>query len=208
MKYYRLILLVILISFVSFSFSSDGYLSDENNYKQSKITSKDRRSDLLPIYDKEVLILHAYQRDYAHTKAIDEGIEAYFNDTELEVKFRYEYLDTKNYFNQSDLSILSHVLSNKYANNHFDAIIICDDDALNFYLSYGDKIWRDTEIVVATGINSLSPHENQNYNITIVEEKPKIEETIELALKQNEDKSIRNLHFIYDETTTSLIMEN
>ena len=190
------------------SFSSDGYLSDENNYKQSKITSKDRRSDLLPIYDKEVLILHAYQRDYAHTKAIDEGIEAYFNDTELEVKFRYEYLDTKNYFNQSDLSILSHVLSNKYANNHFDAIIICDDDALNFYLSYGDKIWRDTEIVVATGINSLSPHENQNYNITIVEEKPKIEETIELALKQNEDKSIRNLHFIYDETTTSLIMEN
>jgi HD-GYP domain-containing protein (c-di-GMP phosphodiesterase class II) len=201
-----LILLIFLFTIVFFAFTSQG-IYQENNFELKKSAIEDDNEVFQSIYDKEVLILHAYQRDYAHTKALDKGIETYFEKTALNIKLRYEYLDTKNYYNLDDLEILSELLKNKYAKDHFDGMILCDDNALNFYLSYGEEIWGETDQVVATGINSLVPYEDDLLKLTLVEEKPNVEETIKIALKQNDDKAIKNLHFIYDETATSLLME-
>lgn len=160
-------------------------------------------SEGLGIYTKEVLVLHSYQRDYYHTRALEEAIEKTLGANEEMIRIRYEYLDTKNHFDADVMDWMCQVMQEKYNNVSFDGIILTDDDALVFYKTYGAQIWPSTKHVVATGINSLRPYGEGIEGLVIMEERPNVEKTIELALNQNKSKGIENLHFVYDNTTTS-----
>lgn len=157
----------------------------------------------LGIYTKEILILQSYQRDYYHTRVLEEGIEAVLSASGEKVRIRYEFLDAKNNLDVEALQALADTMIPKYQDVSLDGLILCDDDALQFYNRFGKTIWPDTANVVSTGINSLRPYSQGIPGIIIIEERPDVEKNIDLALGQNQTKAIKTLHFIYDQTTTS-----
>lgn len=156
----------------------------------------------LGLHDKEILILQSYQRDYYHTRALEEGIEAVFSESGENVRIRYEFMDTKNYLDAESYASMAEIMAKKYQAVTLDGLILCDDDALLFYNDYGKTIWPDTTNVVSTGINSLRPYGQGIPGVVIIEERPDVQKNIELALMQNASKDIQTLHFIYDDTTT------
>lgn len=160
----------------------------------------------LPIFQKEVLILQSYERDYMHSREIEQGIENYFENSGKNIRFRYEFLDTKNFFSEKYLDSMAEILSEKYHNIPLDGVILCDDDALKLYLKYKDQLFMENVPIIATGINSLEGYPLEIPNLCIIEEKPNIEKNIQLALKQN--RNINTFHFVYDTTTTSTQMYN
>lgn len=161
------------------------------------------QSNDLGIYTKEILILQSYQRDYNHTRVLEEGIEAVFSESGEKVRIRYEFLDTKNSLDTDTFKSLAEIMTKKYQDVALDGLIICDDDALQFYNNFGKTIWPNTVHIVSTGINSLRPYSQGIPGMVIIEERPDIENNIALALTQNHSKDIKTLHFIYDSTTTS-----
>lgn len=157
----------------------------------------------LGIYTKEILILQSYQRDYYHTRVLEGGIEAVLANSGEKVRIRYEFLDAKNSLDFNAFQTLAETLTPKYKEVSLDGLIICDDDALQFYNRFGKTIWPNTVNVVSTGINSLRPYSEGIPGMVIIEERPDVEKNIAVALEQNQTKDIKTLHFIYDETTTS-----
>lgn len=168
----------------------------------SFLTTVFAQSNKLGIYTKEILILQSYQRDYSHTRALEEGIEAGLSAYGEKVRIRYEFLDAKNNLDTEALQTLADTMIPKYQDVSLDGLILCDDDALQFYTRFGKTIWPDTTNVVSTGINSLRPYSQGIPGVIIIEERPDVAKNIDLALKQNQSKDIDTLHFIYDETTT------
>lgn len=156
----------------------------------------------LGIYTKEVLIIQAYERDYAHTRELEIGIENSLSQFPDNIKIRYEFLDTKNHFSRASFEDYRDIFKRKYQNLSLDGIILCDDDALNFFRDYGEEIFGSKVPVVATGINSVTNYKEGVQGITILEERPNYEKNIELVLFQN--PKVDTIHFIYDDTTTSL----
>lgn len=155
--------------------------------------------------EKVVLILQSYQRDYTHTRELERGIIDYFHSLkEVNVNYRYEFLDTKNFYSEEYFDDFYKILLEKYEHAEIDGIILCDDDALVFYDLYGRKIWSETSYVVATGINSFLPYPGGVQGVVLIEERPNIEKTIEMAMLQN--PQVERLHFIYDVTLTSQMM--
>lgn len=161
------------------------------------------QSNNLGYYTKEILILQSYQRDYYHTRVLEEGIEAVLSASAEKVRIRYEFLDAKNSLDADAFQTLANTMTRKYQDVSLDGLIICDDDALQFYNRFGKTIWPGTANVVSTGINSLRPYSQGIPGMVIIEERPDIEKNIALALAQTRTKDIKTLHFIYDETTTS-----
>lgn len=155
------------------------------------------------LYDKDVLIVQSYNRDYVHTRELEKGIEEVFGESNVKVRLRYEFMDTKNYVNKGYFDQLYEIYRNKYKDITFDAIILCDNDALNFYQTYGKTLWPDTNNVIATGINSISGYPDGVEGVVIIEERFEYKKNIELALEQNKAHQIKRLNFIYDDTTTS-----
>lgn len=158
-------------------------------------------SNDLGIYNKNVLIIQSYARDYMHTREIEAGIELFFKECDHRVSFRYEFLDTKNYFTSDFMENLKYDWEKKYKNVKLDGILLCDDDALIFYKRYGKEIFDPSIPVVAIGINSVKPYEPGLEGVILLEERPNYEKNIDLALMQNQHAD--TIHFIYDITTTS-----
>lgn len=158
-------------------------------------------SNDLGIYNKNVLIIQSYSRDYMHTRELESGIELFFKKSAYHVSLKYEFLDTKNYFCSDFMANLKSQWQRKYLNTQLDGILLCDDDALNFYRLYGKEIFGPSVPVVAIGINSVTPYEPAIEGVILLEERPNYEKNIDLALMQNKDAD--TIHFIYDITTTS-----
>ena len=91
-------------------------------------------------YDREILIVQSYQRDYEHTRALENGIVDYFTNLDETIRVHYEFLDTKKDISMYDFDRIAESMIKKYSHMQLDGIILCDDDALNFHLKYGDKI--------------------------------------------------------------------
>ena len=185
--------LISLLFFCFIFFQTSNYPNSSNIVQSSSLN----------LYDRKVLIVQSYNRDFIHTQFLEEGILSTFKKTPDKISFNYEFLDTKKVFSPGYLKSLAAIFSEKYALESFDAIILCDDDALKFYQLYGQQTWGASPYVVATGINSIGLYPEGINGLTIIEERPNYEKTINLALKQNENKSITTLNFIYDDTTTS-----
>lgn len=160
----------------------------------------------LDLYTKEVLVIQSYQRDYAHTVQMESGIESYFESSDEKVRLRYEYLDTKNSNNPLHLEALADIMADKYRTLDLDGVILGDDDALRFYLTYKDRLFNEAPPVVATGITTLAPYEPIDENMVLIEEKPDIKKTVQTALRQNAGHGIQTLNFIYDQSTTGALM--
>lgn len=194
----KVLLKLICIALLAMLFCIKNEVYADNTKEESKLSSD----------YKDVLVLQSYNLDYVHTRDLGEGISNRFASSNEKVELHYEFLDTKNYMNPDYFDMRYREFNEKYDGVRLDAIILCDDDALNFYRAYGKRIWPRVKVVVATGINSVSDHPNGIKGICIIEEKFEYEKNIRLALEQNKDKDIKRLFFIYDDSTTGRVIRN
>lgn len=155
--------------------------------------------------EKKLLILHSYAPDFAWTRQLQQGIMSVLADEKIPLRYRVEYMDTKNFINDEYLDQLFGIYKAKYANMHFDAIIVTDNNALNFISRYKEELFPGVKIVAA-GINSISvlPHDLENIHIII--EKAAYGRTLEQALRMT--KGVENIYIIVDDTTTGRALKS
>lgn len=154
---------------------------------------------------KNLLILHSYASDFAWTRQLHQGIMSVLVDEKIPVRYRVEYMDTKNFINDDYLDRLLEIYKTKYAAMRFDAIIVTDNNALNFISKYKEELFPGVQIVAA-GINSISVLPSDLENIHILIEKAAYGRTLKQALRMNPD--VENIHIIVDDTTTGRALKS
>jgi len=148
----------------------------------------------------KVLVLHSYNKGYCWTDNIMEGIRSVFDKSGLDVEMYVEYMDTKRSEPESVFPLLEELYREKYQSRRFDAVILSDDNALNFLLERREGLFPGVPVVFC-GVNSLEgPLVAGQKDITGVMEDYDLEGTIDLILKAQPE--IRHIAVITDVVPT------
>jgi len=151
---------------------------------------------------KKILILHSYSPSFSWTNDVQKGISSVIDSTKY--KTYIEYMDTKKYNNQLHYKNLIQLYKNKYQNLKLDAIIVSDNNALNFIKHSRKLLFKDTPIIFC-GINYLKQSDiNGLQNISGINEEPNLIKNIELIKKLHPEN--KNIYIVIDSTTTGKIM--
>ncbi|MZI92934.1 HD domain-containing protein [Vibrio sp. CAIM 722] len=150
-----------------------------------------------------ILVLHSYSPSYAWTRELQKGIEDVSHGTN--VKLSIEYLDTKRIFNADYLASVRHYFEKKYRGYPFNGIIISDDNALKFFNSLDMDNLKNLP-TAAVGINNFQAELSSKTQLgTIIYEKDRIAETIQLIAKLR--PKLKNLYYLADHSPTSNLIE-
>jgi ABC-type uncharacterized transport system substrate-binding protein len=136
------------------------------------------------IANKKVLLLNSYHPEYTWTDEFTKGVKSQLNSS-VEPEWLYiEYLDGRRMMdNKLYLESLVNFYNYKYAKVKFDAIISCDDYALEFLTKHKKDIFHDTPVIFG-GINDMSKVDKIDYSqYTGVFEGLPIIENIDLIIK-------------------------
>ncbi len=101
----------------------------------------------------QVLLINSYHSGLTWA---DEGIEGVRSALPAGTEVFIEYLDTKRINTREYLDLMAQLLSEKYRGKTFDVVITLDDDAFNFMLTYGERLFPDTPVVFS-GVNYFDP---------------------------------------------------
>lgn len=152
-------------------------------------------------FAETVVILNSYHPGFSWSDGIVDGIRAGLADRDVE--HYVEYLDTKRYPYEPEsarIEKLADYLSSKYQAASVDVVMTTDDNALAFYLDYGDTIFKDTPVVFA-GVNHLGQHRVAgNHRITGVTEADNHSLTVEMILSIH--PGIETIYVVTDSTTS------
>ncbi|MBI9073604.1 MAG: sensor histidine kinase [Melioribacteraceae bacterium] len=154
----------------------------------------------LVIGQEKILVLHSYHQGLEWTDNITNGINSIFSPFGDKYELHFDYLDTKRnttdeYYEQ--LRILFEAKSKKIK---YSAIIISDNNALNFIKANREKLFDDIPIIFC-GVNNYSEELIEGINnITGVEEKTDFDGTISLMLKLH--PNTKRIFIVNDFTTT------
>lgn len=162
---------------------------------QSKIAAA--KDDL-----KRVLFISSYTESYDAVPEQLEGLREIFAPEEIILDI--EYMDTKRFDRAENIVLFYSLLKYKIFHiDPYDAIIVGDDNALQFAMNYQDELFPKKPIIFL-GINDLSRAEKAGENpyITGIVEKMSIKDNIELALKFNPNAT-RVIAFV-DNTFTGI----
>jgi diguanylate cyclase (GGDEF)-like protein len=151
---------------------------------------------------KSVLFISSYNISFLSVPDQIEGIRSVLepNNILLDVEFmdskRFDDLECEKAF----YDILNHKLDRL---NKYDAIIVGDDNALQFAMDYQDNLFKDIPIIFL-GVNDLNRAKlaSDNKYITGVIEEYFIKENIELGMKFN--KNATKVVAIVDDTLTGI----
>ena len=151
------------------------------------------------INDRNILVIHSYHHGLDWEDNITEGLESVFDSEEFELFF--EYLDGKRNYGEEYLKNLATLYKHKSSSTDFEAIIVCDNLALEFIIEYRE-LFPDIPIVFC-GINNFTKDmiEDQK-NIAGIMEKSDHKKNIELIL--NLHKDVEDILIINDNTNTGL----
>ncbi|CAG35754.1 hybrid sensor histidine kinase/response regulator [Desulfotalea psychrophila] len=132
---------------------------------------------------KNVLFLNSYQNGYAWSDKIVEGARDVFSKSGMPIELHIEYMDTKRFNSPEYLSNISKHYSLKYRDYTFSAIIVSDNNALDFMLRHHDNLFPGVPVIFC-GINNFKPQLlEKKMNYAGVLESPDIKENIRLALR-------------------------
>ncbi len=151
----------------------------------------------------QILVLHSYSIDYSWTEDMNNGILEVFERLSTPQSLHIEFMDTKRFNTPRYLENLSLLYADKYSDIRLDGIIAVDNNALDFVLAHGDRIFPGVPIV-ATGINGASPPMPGSNVICIVAEEANHLETIRQALFLTPDAT--HLYVIADATPTDAFL--
>ena len=136
--------------------------------------------------DRSILVLHSYHRGFAWDDSIDRGISNIFAG-HPDVDIRTEYMDTKRIKNEEYYSILLNTYKFKFSGLHFDAVIITDNNALDFLTKHRDELFPDTPIIFC-GVNNFDPTMlGEAKGFTGATESIAVQGTLDVALKLDPD---------------------
>ena len=176
-------LLVVLLSISLFSTKA---FSQDNNSASSA----------------NILVLLSYHASHSWTVDILDGIKEQFAISGKTIDFHIEFMDTKRNHPEIMFPQLEQLYRTKYKNNHFDLIILADNNALNFLLPRRTALFPKVPIVFC-GINNFTPDLIKDFdNITGIEESSDFSGTIELALKLQ--PKTKHIAVVCDHTETGI----
>ena len=121
---------------------------------------------VINVFAKEVLILNSYRQSFAWTKGEVSGILDTIKKSNIKINYYIEDMNTKVFRPtlQREKNILCY-LSNKYKNIKFDAIVVTDDNAINFVRKFkNEKIFKDAKVFFG-GVNNLKLKDMLDKNI-------------------------------------------
>ncbi len=154
---------------------------------------------------KHVLVLNSYHKGLSWTDNIVKGIESIMVYENSDIELYFEYMDTKRYFNDQYFQKIYELFNQKYEKDRFDIVIATDNDALNFMLKHGEKLFPNTPVVFC-GINNFHDSMIQNRQLfTGVVEETDMESTLEIALKLH--PQLKRILVINDNTTTGIALK-
>ena len=114
-----------------------------------------------------------------------------------------EYLDA-NRFGTSNLENLYELYKKKYSNISFDAVLVSDNDALDFINMYGEQLAPQVPVIFC-GVNNIDdyPMKEKTWFYGIKEE---IDQSLVLKAILDIMPSVKALYFISDSTTTNQVL--
>lgn len=153
-------------------------------------------------YKKSVLFISSYNHDYETVPSQIEGIKSvlYKSNIHLDV----EYMDTKRLSTNEYVDIFHGMIKYKLSKlRPYDAIIVGDDNALQFAIDYQHDLFEGLPIVFL-GINDFHRAESafKNNNMTGLIESTSIRGNIQIAKQFN--KSAKRVIAIVDNTYTGI----
>jgi len=158
----------------------------------NKAASKDK---------KHILVIHSYHQSFVWTDSISSGIESVLTPLENEIETFYEYLDSKRFVDPIFIESFEQKYELLCSKVTCDAIIVSDNNALNFVIKNRSRFFKNTPIIFC-GINNYKPEllkgERQ---VTGIAEYAAIDSTLMLMHKLHPD---RKTLIINDRTVTGL----
>jgi len=150
---------------------------------------------------KRVLVLNSYNKGFAQTDAIVNGVESVLKPEENDIELRIEYMDSKSTkYDSPYKEKLYELYKYKYGNQTFDLIISSDDNAFNFLREYHQDIFPGTPVVFCSVNNLEAPALIDPEEFTGLIELQSIKETLDLGLKLHPET--KQIVFIVDNTPT------
>ena len=153
---------------------------------------------------KTILYLNSYHNGYEWSDSEYSGIRSRLEKSPYKIDLQVEYLDAKRYNTEPVLQTLLNVFQQKYMNEHFDVVIVSDDDAFTFAVRFRPKLFPGVPIVFC-GVNDLREEDLASGNITGVVENFDLKGTLDVVLKLHPDK--RHMIVIGDESTAGLAIK-
>lgn len=154
---------------------------------------------------KKVLILHSYSNDLKWTSDISSSIISVLDNNSQNIDLVHSYMDTKRVQDEKYINGLYNLYKLRFANSKFDVIICSDNDALNFMVKYGDRLFPNTPTVFC-GINNFNTTMLEGHkNFTGICETIDIESTIKIIPKLQ--PNIKNIVVVCDSTSTGKMNE-
>ncbi|WP_372751496.1 ABC transporter substrate binding protein [Labilibaculum sp.] len=150
---------------------------------------------------KKVLVLHSYHQGLKWTDNLNQGIREVMDSLGNKLELDYEYLDTKRNPSVEYLNKIIELYDLKLQEEKYNAIIVCDNNALSFVKNHGRKYFHNTPIVFC-GINHYSDDLIDGLtNITGISEEIDWDGAIDLILRTQ--PNTKHLVVINDNKTTT-----
>ncbi len=151
--------------------------------------------------EPNIMVLHSYHPSFHWNIEINQGLRQVLSEEFDDYHMIVEYLDSKRIFDETHQTRLLELYLHKYNSVDIDAIIVSDDDALQFILMYGQELFPDVPVVFC-GVNNYSPSYRDSYpHLTGVVEKLDEPETISMALQLFPETEY--VYFVGDQSTTA-----
>lgn len=96
---------------------------------------------------KKVLILNSYTEDFNWTHSINEGIKRTFKKNNFRVDYYVHYMNVKTSMSEEYKKQLYNLYLSQYKQELIDLVIVTDDIAYQFLLSYHNELFKNTPIV-------------------------------------------------------------
>ncbi len=152
--------------------------------------------------DNNILVLHSYHSSFQWNIEINQGVNDVLEKELSDYDIVMEYMDSKRIFDPTHQEKLQELYKHKYSKTTFDAIIVSDDDAMQFLFAYGEELFPSVPVVFC-GINNYQPHYRESYpHFTGVLEELDKPETVATALELFPET--KQVYFIGDKSTTAL----
>ena len=152
---------------------------------------------------QRVLVLHSYHQGLNWTDNVSEGIQSVLaKDDNVELMF--EYMDTKRNSDPEYLHEFAKLYGLKHQKNKFAAIIVSDNNALDFVRNYNSDFFKDTPIIFCSIDQFTSELVEGIDQVSGVTEEIDSKKTIEVALQLH--PKAKQLVVINDNQTQSAIL--
>jgi signal transduction histidine kinase len=166
-------------------FTSTGYIAAQDDFK-------------------DIVLLNSYHSTFKWTNDITKGVlEEFSGDKNYRVFV--EYMDSKRFQSKDYLQSMNLLYSKKYESIDIDGVIVSDNNAFDFFLRYGNKIWGDVPVSFC-GNNNIEGYDLDTMRFKGVDEQINIDSTLKIIeiLQPN----LEELIVVSDSTISGRIFTN